>query len=124
MESEGEQHYEVQSPRATFAFIDQPWSSDALCAETDPEAFFPDRGKTLRTAKEICTQCSAREGCLYWALTVDEKFGVWGGLTEKERRKLARAHHCPDCDRTFSTFRGASSHAIRAHSLSIRREVA
>ena len=67
------------------------WQSDALCAQTDPEAFFPEKGGSTRDAKRICTGCSVRGECLEYALQNDERFGIWGGLSERERRKLRRS---------------------------------
>lgn len=67
------------------------WQSDALCAQTDPEAFFPEKGGSTRDAKRICTACDVRAQCLEYALQNDERFGIWGGLSERERRKLKRA---------------------------------
>ncbi len=66
------------------------WQSDALCAQTDPEAFFPEKGGSTRDAKRICTGCEVRAQCLEYALANDERFGIWGGLSERERRKLRR----------------------------------
>ncbi|WP_245161058.1 WhiB family transcriptional regulator [Blastococcus sp. CT_GayMR16] len=64
------------------------WRQDALCAETDPEAFFPEKGGSTREAKRVCTGCAVRVECLESALTNDERFGIWGGLSERERRRL------------------------------------
>lgn len=64
------------------------WREHALCAETDPEAFFPEKGGSAREAKELCAACAAQVQCLDYALTNDERFGVWGGLSERERRRL------------------------------------
>ena len=66
------------------------WQADALCAQTDPEAFFPEKGGSTRDAKKICTTCEVRSECLEYALQNDERFGIWGGLSERERRKLRR----------------------------------
>lgn len=66
------------------------WQTDALCAQTDPEAFFPEKGGSTRDAKKICTTCEVRAQCLEYALQNDERFGIWGGLSERERRKLRR----------------------------------
>ncbi|ODT29045.1 MAG: transcription factor WhiB [Microbacterium sp. SCN 70-27] len=66
------------------------WQVDALCAQTDPEAFFPEKGGSTRDAKRICTTCDVRDQCLEYALQNDERFGIWGGLSERERRKLKR----------------------------------
>ncbi|GAA1467525.1 WhiB family transcriptional regulator [Microbacterium thalassium] len=66
------------------------WQTDALCAQTDPEAFFPEKGGSTRDAKRICSSCDVRGECLDYALENDERFGIWGGLSERERRKLKR----------------------------------
>ncbi len=66
------------------------WQERALCAQTDPEAFFPEKGGSTREAKKVCTGCEVRDECLEYALANDERFGIWGGLSERERRKLKR----------------------------------
>ncbi|WP_417562212.1 WhiB family transcriptional regulator [Microbacterium sp.] len=66
------------------------WQADALCAQTDPEAFFPEKGGSTRDAKRVCASCEVRAQCLEYALQNDERFGIWGGLSERERRKLKR----------------------------------
>jgi WhiB family redox-sensing transcriptional regulator len=71
--------------------LDQPdWQERALCAQTDPEAFFPEKGGSTREAKRICAGCEVRAECLEYALAFDERFGIWGGLSERERRRLKR----------------------------------
>ncbi len=67
------------------------WQERALCAQTDPEAFFPEKGGSTREAKKICTGCEVKGECLEYALQHDERFGIWGGLSERERRRLKRA---------------------------------
>ncbi|AQP45010.1 transcription factor WhiB [Tessaracoccus flavus] len=67
------------------------WQAEALCAQTDPEAFFPEKGGSTREAKRVCLSCTVRTECLEYALAHDERFGIWGGLSERERRKLKRA---------------------------------
>jgi WhiB family redox-sensing transcriptional regulator len=64
------------------------WMDRALCAETDPEAFFPEKGGSTREAKQVCRSCEVRAECLEYALANDERFGIWGGLSERERRRL------------------------------------
>lgn len=78
-------------PIALFSETEQPeWQELALCAETDPEAFYPEKGKPTAPAKRICLACEVRAECLEYALTHDERFGIWGGLSERERRALKR----------------------------------
>ena len=67
------------------------WQDQALCAQTDPEAFFPEKGGSTREAKRICVGCDVKGDCLEYALGQDERFGIWGGLSERERRRLKRA---------------------------------
>jgi WhiB family transcriptional regulator, redox-sensing transcriptional regulator len=66
------------------------WQERALCAQTDPEAFFPEKGGSTREAKKVCLSCDVRGDCLEYALAHDERFGIWGGLSERERRKLKK----------------------------------
>ena len=66
------------------------WQERALCAQTDPEAFFPEKGGSTREAKRICLGCEVKDSCLDYALANDERFGIWGGLSERERRRLKR----------------------------------
>lgn len=66
------------------------WQERALCAQTDPEAFFPEKGGSTREAKRVCLTCDVRDECLEYALMNDERFGIWGGLSERERRKLKK----------------------------------
>ncbi|HUW16108.1 MAG TPA: WhiB family transcriptional regulator [Actinomycetes bacterium] len=67
------------------------WQERALCAQTDPEAFFPEKGGSTREAKKVCLTCEVRVDCLDYALGHDERFGIWGGLSERERRRLKKA---------------------------------
>ncbi|ASN51445.1 WhiB family transcriptional regulator [Sinomonas sp. R1AF57] len=66
------------------------WQAEALCAQTDPEAFFPEKGGSTRDAKKVCGSCTVRAQCLEYALANDERFGIWGGLSERERRRLRK----------------------------------
>ena len=66
------------------------WQDQALCAQTAPEAFFPEKGGSTREAKRVCRSCEVRAECLEYALENDERFGIWGGLSERERRRIKR----------------------------------
>jgi WhiB family redox-sensing transcriptional regulator len=90
----------TESTAETFAApepasSDESWRLDALCAETDPEAFFPEKGGSTREAKRVCTGCAVRAECLEFALGNDERFGIWGGLSERERRRLRLQRRIP-----------------------------
>jgi WhiB family redox-sensing transcriptional regulator len=75
---------------AYFDAVEDQWQDRALCAQTDPEAFFPEKGGSTREAKRICHGCEVKAECLEYALGNDERFGIWGGLSERERRRLKR----------------------------------
>jgi WhiB family redox-sensing transcriptional regulator len=66
------------------------WQDQANCLGVDPDLFFPERGASTREAKEVCKGCVVRGECLEYALANGEKFGIWGGLSERERRRLRR----------------------------------
>lgn len=66
------------------------WRERAVCAQTDPEAFYPEKGGSTKAAKAMCAVCPVRERCLIDALDNDERFGIWGGMSERERRKMKR----------------------------------
>jgi WhiB family redox-sensing transcriptional regulator len=66
------------------------WQHAANCLGVDPALFFPERGESTREAKSVCAGCSVRVECLEYALEQDERFGIWGGLSERERRRLKK----------------------------------
>lgn len=66
------------------------WMAEALCAQVDGDLFFPERGGSTREAKQVCGRCPVRAGCLGYALAHDERFGVWGGTSEYQRRRMRR----------------------------------
>lgn len=66
------------------------WQAHARCHEVDPEIFFPERGGSSRAARAVCNNCPVQEECLRYALTNREQFGIWGGTSERERRKLRK----------------------------------
>lgn len=70
---------------------ERSWQRQANCMGVDPDLFFPERGASTREAKEVCRGCVVQEDCLEYALSYSEKFGIWGGLSERERRKIRRS---------------------------------
>ena len=70
---------------------DRGWQSRANCMGVDPDLFFPERGASTREAKEVCRGCVVKDDCLEYALDNGEKFGIWGGMSERERRRLRRS---------------------------------
>lgn len=69
---------------------DESWRDMANCLGVDPDLFFPERGASTREAKEVCRGCVVRQACLEYALVNSEKFGIWGGMSERERRRIRR----------------------------------
>ena len=70
---------------------ERTWQRQVNCMGVDPDLFFPERGASTREAKEVCRGCVVRVECLEYALANSEKFGIWGGLSERERRRIRRA---------------------------------
>jgi len=70
---------------------DVDWREHALCAQVDPELFYPDLGQSAAPAKRICGACEVRTECLSYAMAHGELFGVWGGTTEVDRKLMRRA---------------------------------
>jgi WhiB family redox-sensing transcriptional regulator len=66
------------------------WQAMARCVEADPEIFFPERGGSSKAARAVCSECTVRQECLLYALANREQFGIWGGTSERERRRLRR----------------------------------
>ncbi|MHA4774731.1 WhiB family transcriptional regulator [Streptomyces sp. MSC1_001] len=83
----------ASSPVAALTSIlttDTAWQLDGLCNQTNPDAFFPERGSTPAAAKAVCMGCPVRTVCLEYALDRNERYGVWGGMDADERRNLRR----------------------------------
>jgi hypothetical protein len=102
------------------------WTIDALCAKIDTDMFFPDKGGSTREGKQVCGACPVRAECLAYALANHERFGIWGGYTERDRRLMQSGQPigpftCPDCARTFASARGIRKHDWCTHG--IRRPV-
>jgi WhiB family redox-sensing transcriptional regulator len=66
------------------------WQAYARCTEVDPEIFFPERGGSSKAARAVCSTCPVRAECLEYALNNKEQFGIWGGTSERERRRLRK----------------------------------
>ena len=69
---------------------DMAWQDFANCRGAEPDLFFPERGASTRTAKGICRECTVQDECLEFAIVSSEKFGIWGALSERERRKIRK----------------------------------
>ena len=66
------------------------WHVRANCLGVDPDLFFPERGASTKEAKSVCGGCEVKSECLEYALRHGEKFGIWGGMSERERRRIRR----------------------------------
>lgn len=73
----------------TLAMTDQTWAVQAACSAVDPDSLFV-RGAAQRQVRQVCAGCPVRIECLADALDSNTTFGVWGGMTERERRALLR----------------------------------
>lgn len=80
----------ASSSTATVGRENQRWSAKAACRGIEAGVFYPISEEDALIAKSICSGCSAREDCLEFALTNRENNGVWGGSTERERRRMLR----------------------------------
>ena len=67
------------------------WMTDGVCAQVDPELWFPEKGGSTREAKALCARCPVHPECLAYALAHDERFGIWGGASERDRRRMRRS---------------------------------
>lgn len=100
-------------PMTKFKYLYQSWADEALCAKTDPELFFPEKGRSAGPAKAICRKCPVIQECLNYALTAPISIaGVWGGTDEDDRRELRRATPKRD-DFPHGTEAGAQRHRRR-----------
>ena len=66
------------------------WQDEGNCLGADPDLFFPSPGDSLKAAKAVCNSCVVRAECLEYALENGEKYGIWGGMSERERRRIRR----------------------------------
>jgi WhiB family redox-sensing transcriptional regulator len=76
-------------PAPVVPVLPEPWMDGALCTQFDPAAWFPDgQGASNHEAKKICSSCDVKAECLTYALEHHEEFGVWGGTSPLERRRM------------------------------------
>lgn len=66
------------------------WRELALCAQIDGDLFFPEKGESASLARSVCARCPVSEECLAFALATNEREGIWGGLTARERAQIRR----------------------------------
>ncbi len=93
------------------------WREQAACRTVEPDVFFPERGESVAAAKRVCAGCPVRDECLEFAEETLQKFGVWGGLSERQRRmrRKGREMFCEGCGAPISlTAQGRWCAACRA----------
>lgn len=76
--------YEKQAARELH------WQEFALCAQTDPDIFFPEKGGSTAPATSVCASCPVQAECLEYAISNDIRHGIWGGMSDNDRRKISR----------------------------------
>lgn len=76
--------------RSGLQLRDFSWRDRGSCRGLDPEVFYPETEEDAAEAKRVCSECHVRTACLEHALRFREKEGVWGGTTERERRRIVR----------------------------------
>ena len=69
---------------------ERPWAAYAACRNADPDVFFPGSESEAEDALRICRGCPVIEECRDWALDMRIRYGVWGGMTERDRRRVLR----------------------------------
>lgn len=69
---------------------DLGWMEDALCAQTDPDIFYPEKGGSTAPATSVCSSCPVKSECLEYAVTNDIRHGIWGGTSDNDRKRIAR----------------------------------
>jgi WhiB family redox-sensing transcriptional regulator len=74
----------------TLNLDERPWAAYAACRREDPDLFFPMNDEAAEAAMKICSACAVQGECLDWALDTRIKYGIWGGATERDRRRLLR----------------------------------
>lgn len=67
------------------------WRLFAACRDVDTRVFFPEHGTSAALARRFCARCAVRRACLEASFVQPERFGIWGGLTEEERRPIRGA---------------------------------
>jgi len=91
----GERELSVTSERPDHrvrgrVVTEENWMAFAACRGMDPDFFFPARGVSTKDAKAVCAECPVREQCLEYAIEGRERFGIFGGLSERERRRIRK----------------------------------
>ena len=92
------------------------WENEANCRGVNPSLFYPERGVSTSQAKEVCESCQVKDQCLESAVQRGEKFGIWGGLSERERREIRR-------DRRLKSKQAAKVEAKKQDGIELKKVV-
>jgi len=96
-------HWPAQSPDIISSInpnpLDEKWMLNALCRSMDPNIFYPSDGVGVDKAKAICSDCKVAEACLEYAIARGDDKGVWGGTSERERRRMMRSRGVTPIDK-------------------------
>jgi WhiB family redox-sensing transcriptional regulator len=88
------------------------WTERAACADTDTSVFFPGDGERGTAAKKICAECPVIDMCLEYALSMNDRNGIWGGMSSRERDQIRRRRN-PETEPAHGTERGYRQHRTR-----------
>ena len=98
----------------------QSWRDDALCAQIDPELWFPEKGGPTTEPKRLCRLCPVIAECLQFALDTDQRFGIWGGQSTIQRQVLLGKRRNHTANRNTPTdpppIRHGSQYGFKQHS--------
>jgi len=83
-------------PAPPPVFVDVSWHDRAACRGVNTDLFFPAKGQPASPAKAVCEGCEVRVECLDFAMVTGQYHGIWGGLSERQRRKLRSAQEAGD----------------------------
>lgn len=103
--------YNIFNPKV-MPELPRKWMDKAACTKADQAIFFPPKGASVGPAKMICATCPVLEECRAYALMTNTKHGIWGGMSERERRRILGArsywHMCKFCgDAKFGAYKNA-----------------
>lgn len=83
----------IHNEHKSMEFDRADWVKQAECAGMATDLWFPQRGASTKEAKAVCAVCPVRQECLDHAMAVPERYGIWGGFSERERRRIRKRRH-------------------------------
>jgi hypothetical protein len=103
------------SDEPTLSYTVERWTAAGACRGMDAESFFPIRGESTRAAKQVCSECPVTDECLDYALRTSQRYGIWGGKSEQERRRLRAVRNKRGPAVAMDRYRRAAEIAVAAH---------